>query len=76
MTNLSEYDLETYNTDRTRPFKITLYQLRKIAAISNCDLTPYKMEKCRKDTLVFDGDNCISKALDFLLKFKGQERKV
>ena len=35
-----------------------------------------KLKNVKKDTLVFDGDNCVGKALDFLLKFKGEERKV
>ena len=30
----------------------------------------------KKDTLVFDGDFCTSNALDYLLKIKGDERKV
>ena len=30
----------------------------------------------KKVTLVFDGDNCVTNALDFCLKFKGEERKV
>ena len=34
------------------------------------------MQKSIKDTIVFAGDNCIGNALDFLLKFKGDERKV
>ena len=34
------------------------------------------MEKCKKDTSVFDGSNCVSNGLDVLLKFKGEERKV
>ena len=39
-------------------------------------MPPYEKDKCKKDTLVFDGDNCVSIALDFLLKLKGEERKV
>ena len=33
-------------------------------------------KKCKTDTLVFDGHKCVSNALGFLLKFKGDERKV
>ena len=32
--------------------------------------------KCKKDTIVFDGDNCVEKALDFCLKIKGEERRT
>ena len=35
-----------------------------------------KKRNVKKDTLVFMGGDCIFKALDFLLKFKGEERKV
>ena len=33
------------------------------------------MEKCRKDTTTFGGDNCVEKVLDFCLKLKGKENK-
>ena len=39
-------------------------------------MNPSELDKCRKDTIVFDGDDCIEKALDYLLKLKGEERKV
>ena len=32
-------------------------------------------EKCKKDILAFDGDNCVEKALDFCLKLKREEYK-
>ena len=32
-------------------------------------------EKCKKDTIAFDGGNCVEKALDFCLKLKGEEYK-
>ena len=35
-----------------------------------------KIDKCKKDTLVFEDDDCINKALDFCLKITGEERKV
>ena len=40
------------------------------------DLTLYGIEKHKKDTLIFDGDNCNSNALEFLLKFKGEKRLI
>ena len=42
----------------------------------NLDLTPYKVGKSKNDTFVFDGDDCIVKSLEFLLKFKVAHRKV
>ena len=42
----------------------------------NRDLSQYELEKSKKDTFVNVVDDCIIKALDFLLKFKEQERKI
>ena len=52
------------------------YRLSKLAGRYNPDLTLDELEKCRKDTIALDGDNCVEKALDFCLKLKGEERKV
>ena len=76
LTNFIVYDIETYNTDRARPYCISFYRLSKLAGRYNRDLTPDELEKCKKDTIVFDGDNCIEKVLDFCLKLKGEERKT
>ena len=40
-------------------------RLSKLAGRFNRDLTLDEIEKCKKDTSAFDGDNCVSKALDF-----------
>ena len=69
-------DLETQNLNKARPYYISFYTLSKLAGKYTRDLTANETEKCRKDTLVLDGDNCITNALDFLLKFRGDERKV
>ena len=76
LTNFIVYDLETHNTDRARPYCISFYRLSKLAGRYNRDLNPSELDKCRKDTIVFDGDNCINNALDYLLKLKGEERKT
>ena len=76
LTNFIVYDLETHNTDKARPYCISFYRLSKLAGRYNHDLNPSELDKCRKDTIVFDGDDCIEKALDYLLKLKGEERKV
>ena len=76
LTNFIVYDLETHNTDRARPYVFCFYRLSKLAGRYNRDLTPDELKKCRKDTIAFDGDDCFSKALDFCLKLKGEERKV
>ena len=70
------YDLETQNTDRASPYVLCFYRLCKQAGRYNRDLTPDELEKCRKDTIAFDGNKCVEKALDFCLNMKGDERKV
>ena len=63
----------THKTDGARPYCFSFCRLSILAGKYNRDLSPYEIEKCKKDTSVFDGGNCISNALDFLLKFKGEE---
>ena len=58
-------DLETHITDRVRPYTMAFYRLSKIAAKYHRALTPYEKEKCKKDTLVFEGDKYVNIALDF-----------
>ena len=76
MTNFIVYDLETYSSDRARPYNMTFYRLRKIAGRYSRDPTPEELQKSIKDTTAFIGDDCINNALDYLLKFKGDERKL
>ena len=76
LTNFIVYDLETFNTDRARPYNMTFYRLSKIAGRYDRDPTKEELKKSINDTISFSGDNCIGNALDFLLKFKGEERKV
>ena len=76
LTNFIVYDLETHNTDRARPYNMTFYRLSKIAGRYERDPTKEELKKSIDDTIFFAGDNCISNALDYLLKLKGEERKV
>ena len=76
LTNFIVYDLETHITDRARPYNMAFYRLSKIAGRQEQDPTPEVLEKARKDTIPFAGDNCINNALDFCLQLKGEERKV
>ena len=69
-------DLETHETDRARPYVFCFYRLSNLAKKYNHDLTPYQLEKFKKVTIAFDGDNCVTNALDFCLKLKREERKL
>ena len=68
LTNFIEYDLETPNTDKARPYVFCFYRLNKLSGRYNRDLTRAEIDKCKKDTIAFDGDNCVEKALEFCLK--------
>ena len=76
LTNFIVYDLETYNTDRARPYNMTFYRLSKIAGRYYRDPTSEELQKSINDTIAFAGDNCIDNALDYCLKLKGDELKV
>ena len=75
-TIFTVYNLETHNTYRAKPYCTSFYRLSKLAGKYSGDLTAYEYEKCKNVTSVFVGDDCITKALDFLLKFKGEEQKT
>ena len=76
LTNFIVYDLETYSTDRERPYYMTFYRISKIAGRYERDPTQEELKKSIKDVIAFAGDICINNALDFCLKLKGEERKV
>ena len=76
LTNLIVYDLEKYNTDRARPYVFCFYRLSKLSCRYDRNITADEIQKCKTDTIAFCGDNCVSKALDFCLKLKGEERKL
>ena len=76
LTNFIVYDLETRNEDSARPYCISFYRLSKIAGRYERDPTKEELEKSKKDTIAFMGDDCINNASDYLLKLKGEERKV
>ena len=76
LTNFIVYDLETLNSDRARPYCISFYRLSKLAGRYYRDLNPSELDKCRKVTIVFDGNDCIEEALDFCLKLKREERRT
>ena len=75
LTNFIVYDPETHNTDRAGPYCISFHRLKKLAGSYNRDLSQYELEKCKKDTLVFDGENCVSNALDFVFKIRRRRKK-
>ena len=75
LTNFIVYDLETHNANRARPYVFCFYRLSKLSGRYNRDLTLDEIDKCKKDTIAFDGNDCVEKSLDFCLKLKGEEYK-
>ena len=75
LTSFVTYDLETHNTDRARPYAFCFQRINKLTGRYNRDLTPHELEKCKKNTIAFDGDSCVGNASDFCLKLKEEERK-
>ena len=65
MTNFIVYDLETQNTGKTQPYKMTFYRLSKIAGRYERDPTHEELKKSINDTLSFESDNFDGIALDF-----------
>ena len=76
LINSSVNDLETHKTDRAKPYCISFYRSSKLAGRYNRDLTPYEIDKCKKETLTFDGSKFVSRALDFCLKLKREEKRT
>ena len=76
LTNFFVYDPETYNTDKAKSYNISFYRFSKIAGRYKRDPTKEELQKSINDTISFAGENCVGNALDVLLKFKGEERKV
>ena len=75
LTNFVVNDLETHNKDRAIPYVFCFYRLSKLAGRYNRDLTHDEKQKCKMDTIGFDGDSCVEKASAFCLKLKGEESK-
>ena len=73
LTIFVTYDLETQNTDRARPNVFSFYRLSKISG--SRDQAGEELDKCKKDSIAFHGDNCVETAFDFCSKLKGEERK-
>ena len=65
LTNFIVYDLETFDTDRGKPYNMTFYRLSNIAGRYDRDPTKEELQKSIDDTISFAGDNCIGNTLGF-----------
>ena len=76
LTNMIVFDLETFNTDRAVPYASCIYRLSKNSGKCNRDITQREYEKCRKKCTVFKGTESIIEMLDYVLKFKGEAKRI
>ena len=54
------YDLQTHKADRARLYVFCFYRLSELAGKHDRhNLPPYEIDNCKKDTLVFDGENLL-----------------
>ena len=70
------YDLKTFHSDRVLLYCFSLYRISEIFKKSDRDLTTEEYQKRKKYTIVFDGTDCFSKKLDWLVSLKVEARKV
>ena len=61
LTNFIVCDPETHNTDRARPYCISLYRISKISGSYGRDQTREELDKCKKDPLLLMEVNVLKK---------------
>ena len=75
LTNVVEYDLETFNKIRAVLSGSCFYTLSKISGKYHRDISEKEYQKCVNDCVVFEGTDCINEVLDDVLSFKGEPQK-
>ena len=71
-----DYDLQTFNIDKTVPHANCIYRLSKKSGKYNRDISEKEYEKCKKDCIVFKATDSINEMLDYVIQFKGQPKRV
>ena len=75
LTNFITNDLKAHNSDRARPYVFCFNRLSKLSGRYIRGVTPCEKEKCKKDTIPFDGEKYVGNALDFCLQLEREQRK-
>ena len=75
LTSFIVYDLETFNTDRAKPYIMTFYRSSKLTGRYERDPTQEELKKSINGTLAFIRGTCVGNALNFCLKLKREEYK-
>ena len=76
LTNVIVYDKESFSTIKFSPYSNSIYRLRKISGKFNQDITEKEYQKCLNDCIVFKGLDNINEKLVYVLKFKGEPKRV
>ena len=76
LNNVIVNDLETCSQNQVVPYCVSLFRLSRVTHLYNRDLANKEHEKCKKDTIVFEGECCFEKLMVWLSGLKGEPRKV
>ena len=76
LTNMVDYDIETFKTIKSVPHSNWIYRLSKISGKYHRDLSEKEYQKCLNDFIVFKGVDNINEKLDYVLKFKGEAKRI
>ena len=76
LTNMIVYDIETFSTIKCVPYANCSYRLRKISGKYYRDISEKEYQKCLNDCIVFKGLDNINKMLDYVLKYKGEPKRI
>ena len=76
LTNMIVYDIETFSTIKCVPYANCIYRLSKISGKYYRDISDKEYQKCLNDSIVFKGLDNINKMLDYVLQYKGDQKKI
>ena len=76
LTNMTVYDLETFNTAKFVPYANCIIRLNKRSGKYKREIVEREYEKCRKDCYVFKGTDSYEETLDLVLQFKGEPKEI
>ena len=75
LTNINVHDLETFIKVRAVPYCSCIYKLSKISGKYIREKSEQDYHKCLNVCVVFKGTDCINELLDYVLSFKGNQKK-
>ena len=76
LSNMVNYDVETFNTIKGVPYANCKYKLSKISGRYHWDIIEKEDQKCFIDCIVFEGLDKLNEMLHYVLQFKRESKKV